>query len=150
MDGCIQRPLKQPAQAATHPQQPPSGLTFSTSSLKIEMCSSPPGQKTSLTQETELLESLLQEVEHQVGRLQQFKASIHLTVLHTTVLLVVWNCSEFSGCSVMRCSELQRFILNALPLSKNNQHILNLLVKLLCCDYLQWFFGDQKNHKWID
>lgn len=28
---------------------------------------SSPGQKTSLTQETELLESLLQEVEHQVG-----------------------------------------------------------------------------------
>lgn len=30
---------------------------------------SSPGQKTSLTQETELLESLLQEVEHQVGEL---------------------------------------------------------------------------------
>lgn len=62
----------------THTHQPPSGLTFSTSTLKIEMLSSPPGQKTSLTQETELLESLLQEVEHQVGSLQQLKASIHL------------------------------------------------------------------------
>lgn len=62
----------------TRAHQPPSGLTFSTSTLKIEMPSSPPGQKTSLTQETELLESLLQEVEHQVGSLQQLKASIHV------------------------------------------------------------------------
>lgn len=59
-----------PAYPSTHLQQPPLGLTFSTRTLKIEMCSSPPGQKTSLTQETELLESLLQEVEHQVGHLK--------------------------------------------------------------------------------
>ncbi|MEQ2284485.1 hypothetical protein AMECASPLE_022079 [Ameca splendens] len=39
--------------------------------------SSPTGQKTSLTQETELLESLLQEVEHQVRCSLQIKASIH-------------------------------------------------------------------------
>lgn len=59
-----------PVYPSTHLQQPPLGLTFSTRTLKIEMRSSPPGQKTSLTQETELLESLLQEVEHQVGHLK--------------------------------------------------------------------------------
>lgn len=85
VDGCTQRPQTQPAHPATH--QPPSGLTFSTSTLKIEMRSSPPGQKTSLTQETELLESLLQEVEHQVG-LQQLTASI-------VVLLLVEICGGF-------------------------------------------------------
>lgn len=75
-----------PAYPSTHLQQPPLGLTFSTRTLKIEMRSSPPGQKTSLTQETELLESLLQEVEHQVGHLKlemdswQDTASFLLTV----------------------------------------------------------------------
>lgn len=70
---CTQLKHTHPAHPPTHTHQPPSGLTFSISRLKIETCSSLPGQKTSLTQETELLESLLQEVEHQVG--------------HSTVLL---------------------------------------------------------------
>lgn len=45
--------------------------------LKIELYSSPPGQKTSLTQETELLESLLQEVEHQVGQAEFRHCALH-------------------------------------------------------------------------
>lgn len=51
--------------------------------LKIELYSSPPGQKTSLTQETELLESLLQEVEHQVGQAEFRHCALH-TVLHSS------------------------------------------------------------------
>lgn len=79
--------------------QPPSGLTFTTSTLKIEMFSSPPGQKTSLTQETELLESLLQEVEHQVGSLQHLRVSIHVVVLHVVVvvLLELWQRIQHYG-----------------------------------------------------
>ncbi len=60
-------------------------------------CSSPPGQKTSLTQETELLESLLQEVEHQVGCVQQLKSTTELRVFVSGVKL--WqacpNCGFF-------------------------------------------------------
>lgn len=44
----------------------PRALNPTRSAENRQMSSSPPGQKTSLTQETELLESLLQEVEHQV------------------------------------------------------------------------------------
>lgn len=74
VNACTQLQHTHPAHPPTHTHQPPPGLTFSISTLKIEICSSLPGQKTSLTQETELLESLLQEVEHQVGS-------------HSTVLL---------------------------------------------------------------
>ena len=69
----------------THTHHPPSRPPFNTSRPKIEMYSSPPGQKTSLTQETELLESLLQEVEHQVCCLQQLRAPFNW--LHCILLL---------------------------------------------------------------
>uniref|UniRef100_A0A8C8E2C3 Tripartite motif containing 37 n=1 Tax=Oryzias sinensis TaxID=183150 RepID=A0A8C8E2C3_9TELE len=47
------------------------------------------GQKTSLTQETELLESLLQEVEHQVGASQQIKAFFH--TVSTSCCSELWD-----------------------------------------------------------
>lgn len=65
------------------------GPTFCTSALKIETCFSAPGQKTSLTQETELLESLLQEVEHQVGVSLQIKAFFH--TVSTSCCSELWD-----------------------------------------------------------
>lgn len=87
--GFTQHPQTQPSHPSTHSSQLPSGPTMCTSALKIETRFSSPGQKTSLTQETELLESLLQEVEHQVGASQQIKAFFH--TVSTSCCSELWD-----------------------------------------------------------
>lgn len=69
------------------------------------MRSSPPGQKTSLTQETELLESLLQEVEHQVGY-----PKLEMDSWQNTALLLL---QEVSGDAPSTMSQLTTFSVNA-------------------------------------